>query len=122
MVKRTSSNVELKKINNIRSKVMNKYELSIRNSSSRYSDSYLYSDSDSELYKIHISGSKDINSLNHGVTNKLKNKNQCNVAISYGTKFDHAFILSSSPPMDPFIVVTLSLRVNNKIGQRLILA
>ena len=114
MIKRTISNRYHKKINNIRSEVMNKYELSIRNSYIRYSDSYLYPDSDSDLYTIHLSGIKDINSLDHGVTNKLNNKNQCNVAIAYGPKFDHTFILSSSPPMDPFIVVAVSLRGNNK--------
>ena len=48
-----------------------------------------------------------MNILDFIVKNNLRNKNQCNDAISYEPEFDGKFSLSSGPYMDPLTVVTV---------------
>ena len=57
---------------------------------------------------------KEINKLYHVVSNNINNKNQCDDAIEYETKFDSKFSLSSGPNRDPLSVVTVSLIRGNK--------
>ena len=51
--------------------------------------------------------------LYHVVTNKIKNKYQCNDTIEYDPKIDNTFILSSGTK-DPLPVVTASLQEGKK--------
>ena len=45
---------------------------------------------------------KEMNKLYHVVSNNINNKNQCDDAIEYETKFDSKFSLSSGPNRDPY--------------------
>ena len=98
MAKSSGSRCELKKIKKIkkiRSKVSKKRSYSIRDISSSDSDSYFSLFSYSERDKIiHPTELKEINKLDHLVTNNIKNKDQCNDAIGYEPKFDSKFSLS----------------------------
>ena len=51
---------------------------------------------------------KDMNKLDHEVTNKINNKDQCNDAIEYEPKFDSICSLSSGTKY-PLTVVTVIL-------------
>ena len=93
MTKLSGSHHELNKINNIRAKSSDKYDSSSSNSYSSDYDSSLSSDIERDK-RINPSEHKDMNKLYHVVTNKIKNKYQCNDTIEHEPKFDNIFILS----------------------------
>ena len=51
-----------------------------------------------------------MNILYHIVNIDLKDKNKCNYAIAYDPKFDNKFSFYIGLPMEPFKLVTASLR------------
>ena len=106
---------ELKNIKKIRNNSSKKRYNYSRNSSSKepYSESSLsrYINCDKER---NPSGSKEINILDHAVTDNIKtNKYQRNGTIENEPKFDGSFNLSRRTK-DPLSVVTVSLQVGKK--------
>ena len=98
---------EINKIKNIRAKSSKK--TSVSSSDDWDYDSSLARDSIWDKYR-QPSGRKDINKLDHAVTENLKNyKDQSNEAINSETTFDNSSFNLSSGTSDPLPVVTVSL-------------
>ena len=111
IAKKSGSRCEIKKIKKIRAASKKRYN-SIRKSSSddSDSDSSLSRDSNWDTYR-RPAGRKEMNKLDHVVTNNIKtNKNQLNDAIYNEPAFDTSGFNVSSGTRDPSQVVTGTLR------------
>ena len=63
---------------------------------------------------IHLDENKEMRKLDNLLSNKIKNKNQCDDTKEYDMIFDNKFTLFSGPNMEPLTVVNVSLRGGNK--------
>ena len=112
ITKKSRSRFELKNINNVREKASKKRCDSISNYSSDEldSDSLLSSDIDCDKHR-QPTGSKEINRLDHTLTNNIKkNKDQLNDSNYNDPIFDTNSFNLSRRTRDPLPVVTVTLQ------------